>query len=77
MAAIREASELMKRVESEVRPVFINGQPKIRASIAARARLLADYLEGRPDDEPEKIRLTPLLACLHAGQEPPAGLETK
>ena len=70
LAAVREAKELSKRLESELRPVLINGKPQIPVSIAGRAKILADYLEGRPDDDPEKIRLAPMLDTLRRGENP-------
>jgi hypothetical protein len=73
LAAVRAEKELIQRLESDLRPVFVKGQPKVPVSIAARARILADYLEGRTDDDPERIRFAPMLDSLRRG-EIPAGL---
>jgi hypothetical protein len=70
LAAVHEAKELAQRLESELRPVLINGVPQIPVSIAGRAKILSDYLEGRPDNDPEKIRLAPMLDSLRRGIEP-------
>jgi hypothetical protein len=64
LAAIREFDEATKTAAE-----WAKNPPKM--STAARAKILSDFLEGRPDNDPEKIRLAPLLDCLKRGQEPP------
>jgi hypothetical protein len=68
LADAREAKELAEKFKAEMRPVLVNGIPKIPVSIAARARVLAEFIDGLPPEDPERLRLAPLLNCLRRGE---------
>ena len=75
LAAIREAKELAEKLKAEMRPILVNGTPKIPVSIAGRPRVLAEFIDGLPPEDPEQLRLAPLMDCLRNGEQPPAELE--
>jgi hypothetical protein len=70
MAAAREAKELAKRLEGELRPVIVDGQTKVPVSITGRARILAEFIQGLHPNDPRRIRLAPALESFKRGIVP-------
>lgn len=70
LAAVRAEKELLKRMEVDLRPVFINGQPKVPVSIGGRASVLAEFIERLHPNDPRRVRLAPALASFEHGVIP-------
>ena len=70
LAAVRAEKEMLKRFESEMRPVLINGKPQIPVSIAGRAVVLRQFIDSLPLNDPRRVRLAPALADFMRGVVP-------
>ena len=64
LAAIREFEEATKTASK-----WAINPPKM--STAARAEHLANFLDGLPADDPQRLKFEPMLDCLKRGIEPP------
>jgi hypothetical protein len=70
LAAAREAKAILKRLETETRTVLINGKPHIPVSIAGRAIMFRQWLEGLHPKDPRRVRLAPALESFEHGVVP-------